>query len=157
MGGDPLEKAKQVAEIVRLFRQMNRYMRRDSPDVWIDLTLTVPQLKSLFFIANEGTTNLRKLATALKVTPSNVTGIVDRLFQQGLVSRQENPEDRRVSLLKLTEHGEGIVENLRERRTSYLSRVVSRLHSNELSLLEKGFAAMVRVAQEEERNESNRS
>jgi DNA-binding MarR family transcriptional regulator len=153
-----LEKAKQVAEIVRLYRQMNRYMRRDSPDVWIDLTLTVPQLKSLFFIADEGTTNFKKLARALKVTPSNVTGIVDRLFQQGLVSRQENPEDRRVSLLKLTEHGEAIVENLRERRTSYLSRVLGRLHSNELSLVEKGLAAMVRVAQEEEeRNESHRS
>jgi DNA-binding MarR family transcriptional regulator len=157
LGGSLLEKAKQIAEIIKLYRQMNRYMRHDSPDVWMDLTLTVPQLKSLFFITNEGTTNLRKLAAALKVTPSNVTGIVDRLVQQGLVSRQENPEDRRVSLLKPTEHGEAVVDNLRERRTSYLSRVLGQLRSHELSLLEGGLAAMVRVAREEERNESHRS
>jgi DNA-binding MarR family transcriptional regulator len=153
-----LEKAKQIAEIIRLYRQMNRYMRRDSPDVWMDLTLTVPQLKSLFFITNEGTTNLRKLATALKVTPSNVTGIVDRLVQQGLVSRQGSPEDRRVFLLRPTEHGEAVVDNLRERRMSYLSGVLGKLHSDELSLLKMGLTAMVRVAQEEEeRNESHRS
>ena len=153
-----MEKAKQIAEIIRFYRLVNRYMRRDSPDVWMDLTLTVPQLKSLFFITNEGTTNLRKLATALNVTPSNVTGIVDRLVQQGLVSRQENPKDRRVSLLRPTEHGEATVDNLRERRTSYLSRVLGQLRSNELSLLERGLAAMGRVAlEEEERNESHRS
>jgi DNA-binding MarR family transcriptional regulator len=145
-GGDPLERAQQIAEIIRLYRQVNRYMRQDSPDVWMDLTLTIPQLKSLFFIANEGTTNFRKLATALKVTPSNVTGIVDRLFQQGLVTRQENPEDRRVSLLKATEHGEAIVDNLRERRATYLSRVLSKLGAEELSNLKKGLAAMVRAA-----------
>ena len=153
-----MEKEKQIAEIIRLYRQVNRYMRRDSLDVWMDLALTVPQLKSLFFIANEGTTNLRKLATALKVTPSNVTGIVDRLVQQGLVSRRENPEDRRVSLLRPTEHGQAVVDNLRERKTSYLSRVLGQLPSNELSLLGRGLAAMVRVSrEEEERNEPHRS
>jgi DNA-binding MarR family transcriptional regulator len=153
-----LEKAKQIAEIIRLYRQMNRYMRRDSPDVWMDLTLTVPQLKSLFFITNEGTTNFRKLATALKVTPSNVTGIVDRLVQQGLVSRQESPEDRRVFLLRPTEHGEKVADSLRERRMSYLSRVLGKLRPGKLSLLKMGLEAMVRAAQEEEeRNESHRS
>jgi DNA-binding MarR family transcriptional regulator len=153
-----LDGAQEIAEIIRLYRQVNRYMQRDSPDVWMDLTLTVPQLKSLFFIANEGTTNLRKLAAALKVTPSNVTGIVDRLFQQGLVTRQENPEDRRVSLLRPTEHGEAVVDNLRERRTTYLARVLGKLDADELANLKKGLAAMVRAAgMQEERNESNRS
>jgi DNA-binding MarR family transcriptional regulator len=124
----------------------------------MDLTLTVPQLKSLFFIANEGTTNLRKLATALKVTPSNVTGIVDRLFQQGLVTREENPEDRRIYLLRTTEQGEAVVDKLRERRTTYLSRVLGKLGTDELSNLKKGLAAMVRAAGiKEEGNESNRS
>lgn len=153
-----MEKARQIAKIIRLYRQVNMYMRRDSPDVWMDLTLTVPQLKSLFFIANEGTTNLKKLAAALKVTPSNVTGIVDRLVQQGLVSRQENPEDRRVSLLRPTEQGEAVVDNLKERRTSYLSRILRQLGTDELSILEKGLVSMVRAARKQEgRNEPNRS
>ena len=153
-----MDGAEEISEIIRLYRQVNRYMRRDSLDVWMDLALTVPQLKSLFFIANEGTTNLRKLAAALKVTPSNVTGIVDRLVQQGLVSRQENPEDRRVSLLRPTAQGEAVVENLKERKTSYLSRILGQLGADELSILGKGLAAMVRAAQkEEEKNEPHRS
>ena len=152
-----MERAQQIAEVIKLFRQMQRYVRRDSPDVWMDLTLTVPQLKSLFFIANEDPTNLSKLATALKVTPSNVTGIVERLVQQGLVTRQENPEDRRVSLLRPTKQGEAVVDNLRERRTRYLSRILGQLGAGELSSLERGLSAMVMAAQtQEEKNESNR-
>jgi len=52
----------------------------------MDLSLTIGQLKSLFFIDFEGSTNFKKLATALGVTPPNVTGIVDHLVEQGLVT-----------------------------------------------------------------------
>ncbi len=153
-----METNERIAEIINLYRQVNVLMRRDSPDVWMDLTLTVPQLKSLFFIANERTTNLKKLAVALKVTPSNVTGIVDRLVQQGLVTRQENPDDRRVSLLRTTEQGISVVDNLKERRSSYLSRILAQLGPEELSSLENGLGAMLREARrQEENNESNRS
>jgi len=71
------------------------------PDAWMELSLSVAQLKSLFFISKEGSTNFKKLAQALRVTPSNVTGIVDHLVEEGLVSRQENPEDRRMLMLQL--------------------------------------------------------
>lgn len=141
-----MDRAKVIAEIVELQRRLNRFMRRDSIDFWMNISLTVPQLKSLFFIVNKGSTSPRRLAAALKVTPSNVTGIIDRLVEQGLVSRRESPEDRRVLLLQATQKGEGIIGSLRERRTSYLSRTLTLLTARELASLSRGLSALVRAA-----------
>ena len=42
---------------------------------------------------------MRHLASLLKCDPSNVTFLVDRLEERGLVERQTDPADRRVKLV----------------------------------------------------------
>ena len=107
-------------------------------------------MKCLFFISNHGTTNFKKLAAALKVTPANLTGVIDRLVDQGLVSRTENPEDRRMMLLKLTEKGEALVTELRERRVSYLSKALRGLTPEELTVITRGLDLLARAVEAEE-------
>jgi DNA-binding MarR family transcriptional regulator len=46
------------------------------------------------------------LAEALHCDSSNVTGIVDRLEERGLVRRESAAGDRRVKLVVLTDEGE---------------------------------------------------
>ena len=153
------DKTSLIGEIVALHRRVNRALRQRAPDPWMNLNLTIGQVKSLFFITNQGSTTSRRLAVALKVTPSNVTGIVDRLVQQGLVSRQENPEDRRALLLRATEEGEAIVADLRERRASYLTELLSRLSAEELATIARGLALLanaVEVSEEGAEDERNR-
>ena len=45
------------------------------------------------------------LAASLNCYPSNITGIVDRLESQGLVTRTPDPHDRRVTLISLSPAG----------------------------------------------------
>jgi DNA-binding MarR family transcriptional regulator len=145
-----IDKAKLIKEAVELQRRVNHALEQSAPDTWkawMNLNLTIAQLKSLFFIAREGSTNFRKLAAALGVTPSNVTGIIDRLVEQGLVSRRENPEDRRELLLQTTEKGKALLTNLRESRRSHMSRILAHLSLEELSYLVQGFTALVKAAE----------
>ena len=126
------------------------------PKALLDLNLTIGQLKSLFFIGFEGSTNVSRLAEALGVTPPNITGIVDRLVEQGLVSRQENPENRRMTLLKLTEKGNQTLNKLRINELSHISTILNKLTVEELSALVQGLSALVRVTKQiegEERDE----
>lgn len=118
-----------------------------APEAWMDLSLTIGQLKSLFFIDYEGSTNFRRLATALGVTPPNITGIIDRLVERGLVSREENPEDRRILLLKTTEKGKALLAKLRETGISRMSGILARLSIEELSALAQGLAAVARESE----------
>jgi DNA-binding MarR family transcriptional regulator len=146
-----LDKSALIKEIVELQRRINRNMRHNTLDAWMGLNLTVPQIKSLFFIANQGTTNFTKLAAALGVTPANVTGIIDRLVEQGLVSRQENPGDRRMLMLRVTEKGENTITNLRERRAGYTTKVLSHLTAEKLNTVLRGFSLFVEAAEAHEK------
>jgi DNA-binding MarR family transcriptional regulator len=142
-----MEKSDLISEIVKLDRETHRIIRQHSFNAWMELNLTVPQLKSLFFISNRRGSNPGKLAAALSVTPPNVTGIVDRLVEQGLLVRQQLPEDRRVLMLETTEKGEAILSDLRERRISTMREILSHLGVEELSCLAKGLSALVKAAQ----------
>jgi DNA-binding MarR family transcriptional regulator len=143
-------KKRLIREIIELQRKADRARRQYELDVWMGLTLTRAQLKSLFFISNQGSTNSKELAAALKVTPTNTTGIVDRLVKQGLVSRTEDTRDRRMLLLRATDEGEELLAKLRERRRGYMSEVMSRMSVDELATLAQGLASLVKATQDYE-------
>jgi DNA-binding MarR family transcriptional regulator len=141
-----VNKSESVQEVVELQRQVGRIIGQHVPSVWIDSGLTITQLRSLFLIANKGRTNFRKLAEALGVTPSNVTGIADRLEEQGLVSRTQNPEDRRETTLQATDKGEALVSNLKEAGMKQMTRILSLLSVGDLSSLIRGLSAFIEAA-----------
>jgi len=107
------------------------------------LKLSIGQLKSLFFISNRGQTNLGSLAAALKVTPTNTTGIVERLVKRGLISRTENPEDRRFLVLKTTTRGEQLVSELRQRRSERMREILGRLNDSDITRLKTALKSLV--------------
>jgi DNA-binding MarR family transcriptional regulator len=141
-----VDKSELVQEVVELQRQVGRIIGQHVPSVWIDSGLTITQLRSLFLITNKGSTNFTKLAEALGVTPSNVTGIVDRLEEQGLVSRTQNPEDRREMTLQATDKGEALVSDLKEAGVKQMTRILSLLSVKELSCLIRGLSAFIGAA-----------
>ena len=142
-------KPELVIEAVELQRRVNRALRQ-TPDPWLGLNLTIAQLKTLFFISNRGSTNSRSLAEALAVTPSNVTGIIDRLVEHQLVSRQEDPKDRRALQLRVTDKGESILAGLRERRATHMSEILEQLTEKDLNRIIEGLTLLVKAAEQYE-------
>ena len=120
-------------------------MAKYEPEAWLDLDLTISQLKSLLFIESEGATNAKSLATALRVTPPDVTRIIDHLTEQELVSRRENPKDRRMLLLQTTEKGRAMLAKLREHHTARLAYILIHLSTEELAVLSEGLTALLKA------------
>jgi DNA-binding MarR family transcriptional regulator len=69
------------------------------------LGLSFPQAHALKVLRPGHPIPMRELADSLHCDPSNITGIVDRLGDRGLVERGSAPGDRRVKTLMLTEEG----------------------------------------------------
>jgi DNA-binding MarR family transcriptional regulator len=67
--------------------------------------LTKPQAGALLQLDPERPIPMSGLAGALMCDASNVTGIVDRLEDRGLVERRSAPHDRRIKMLALTPAG----------------------------------------------------
>ena len=65
-----------------------------------------PQQMIALRMLGSGPRKMSELAEALFCDNSNVTGIVDRLEERGLVRREPSETDRRVKLLVLTKEGE---------------------------------------------------
>jgi DNA-binding MarR family transcriptional regulator len=70
-----------------------------------EFELAPQQMIALRMLAS-GPRKMSELAQALFCDNSNVTGIVDRLEERGLVRREAAEGDRRVKLLVLTKEGE---------------------------------------------------
>jgi MarR family 2-MHQ and catechol resistance regulon transcriptional repressor len=71
--------------------------------------LTTPQFGVLEALYHLGPLPLGELAEKLLVTGGNVTYVMDRLEEQGLVSRERSSADRRVVRAQLTDAGARLV------------------------------------------------
>ena len=80
-----------------------------------EFELSPPQATALATLDPEQPMPMSELAGTLRCDNSNVTGIVDRLEERGLVERRAAEHDRRVKRLHLTEEGAGVQAALRAR------------------------------------------
>jgi DNA-binding MarR family transcriptional regulator len=74
-----------------------------------------PQQMIALRMLGAGPRKMSELAQSLFCDNSNVTGIVDRLEQRGLVRREAAEGDRRVKLLVLTKEGEKMRHEITKR------------------------------------------
>lgn len=70
-----------------------------------DCSLTNPQATLLRLMDPDRPGPMSALATAAGCHASNITGLVDRLEEQGLVTRRPSEDDRRVKNICLTPRG----------------------------------------------------
>ena len=82
--------------------------------------LSFSQVNALIYISREQPVTLGSLVHHLGFTPAAISQLVDRLVEQGLVSRVEDPRDRRSKLLSLTESGTALITEGRRARHRWL-------------------------------------
>jgi DNA-binding MarR family transcriptional regulator len=89
--------------------------------------LTVVQLYTLVQMKPHHPLPMNMIADVLACDPSNVTGIIDRLFSQHYIERQEKPTDRRVKMISLTPKGEQLQKKVIKDILAYQSDVLEKL------------------------------
>jgi MarR family transcriptional regulator, organic hydroperoxide resistance regulator len=136
------EQQELINQIIGLDGRLRHCMEDGSPEVWLELNLSIAQLKTLIFINHEEESNFKRVAEALGVTPPNVTGIIERLVEHGLVNRTENPKNRRMLMLSLTETGKSLLRKLKERKIAHLSAVLSSMTLEQLSAVFQGLSIL---------------
>lgn len=101
-----------------------------------DCQITAAQATLLRVMDDDRPMTMSSLATVLGCHASNVTGLVDRLEEQGLVERRPSEEDRRVKHICLTPRGREARDNLRSSLYAPPPEL-ARLDDTELAALEK--------------------
>jgi DNA-binding MarR family transcriptional regulator len=70
--------------------------------------LTGPQLTVVKLLEQVGDLSLSELSDKIRAQNSTVTGIIDRMEREGLVTRERSKEDRRVVHIRLTPKGRAL-------------------------------------------------
>lgn len=76
--------------------------------------LSTARVHLLWQLGTAGPATQRSLADALRVSPRNVTGLVDALVDSGHVTREPHPTDRRAVVVTLTDAGRRFVAQLQK-------------------------------------------
>jgi DNA-binding MarR family transcriptional regulator len=125
-GANPRERREQTDRFVTALLAASRALVGVSVRSLSELhdTVTLPQFRTLVVLESHGVTNLNRLARVLDVNASSAVRMIDRLLAAGLVTRRENPDNRRQVLLEVTPTGADIVRRVIARRRREITRIV---------------------------------
>lgn len=82
-----------------------------------------------------GGMKLGELSQRLMVSNGNITGLVERLVEQGLLDRQPAPNDRRTQLVKLTAEGRRVFRAMAAAHENWIADLFAELSSSERETL----------------------
>jgi DNA-binding MarR family transcriptional regulator len=83
-----------------------------------DAAITLPQVLLLSHVERRGTASPSELARAVHASLPAVSQMLDRLVQQGLLTRTEDPVDRRRKSLATTPAARSVLRKLGEARSA---------------------------------------
>ena len=106
-------------------------------------SLTPARTHLLWVLQHLGPSTQQALATELKVSPRNVTGLVDALEGGGFVSRLPHPTDRRAILVTLTDQGSQTMTRMQQERAQLAAELVADLTTVQLAQLRTGLDSVV--------------
>jgi DNA-binding MarR family transcriptional regulator len=99
------------------------------------LGVSMTHVHVLTLLRHHGAMPMGKLAEFLDGSMSNVTGIVDRMEERGLVERVRVPDDRRVVLVRSTGAGDDAIAEMELVRSDTLARIMARLDDDQFRRL----------------------
>jgi DNA-binding MarR family transcriptional regulator len=104
-----------------------RQLRDKSAETVAPWGITPAHLRALRTLNRHGTMRLSELSDRLQVAPRTATEVVDALESRDLVRRRADPGDRRATLVEVTEHGAGVMAEIRATRGTEAGRIFGRL------------------------------
>ncbi len=139
-----LEEAVETLErlMPRLMRRLFFDLTADSP-LW---ELPLPQLKVLGMLERRDNRRMSEIGERLGVALSTVTQVADRLEQRGWVRRVDDPGDRRVVRLALTEAGRRLMGERRSARRGRLVALLGSLDEEERARIVDAIETLYRTA-----------
>jgi MarR family 2-MHQ and catechol resistance regulon transcriptional repressor len=116
----------------KAFHAAAKYLYAGLEETGIDDT----DFRILEALLNKGPLPVNTIGPKVFLTPGSISVAVDRLFDRGLVSRVESPEDRRVRVVSLTAKGKELITPVFRKHASEIAKVFADASPKELRSLE---------------------
>jgi DNA-binding MarR family transcriptional regulator len=138
-----------VERLLNLAAELFRITLPIVPREILELDVTMPQLKIMFLLFVDGPKRMSDLAADLGVTLATATGLADRLVERDIVTRESQPDDRRVVLCRLSRSGQRYISRIWESAGDHMKKLLRSLDIGNLKSLTAALEAMMAAAQSE--------
>ena len=108
--------------------------------------VSMPQLSTLMRLYHEGACGVSDIGSHLGVTSAAASQMIDRLVQQGLLERSEDPNDRRGKHIQVTLKGRKVIEDGIEARRLWMEELTSELTPEEQQLITHALILLTQAA-----------
>ena len=109
--------------------------------------LSTPQIHALMYIFHAGECQVSDIGALADVSNAAASQLVERLVQQDLVDRREDPENRRYKLVTLSEKGKNLIhDSVMSNR--FLMEIMTTLTPEQLQVVHDTFTFLVQTGQQ---------
>ena len=110
-------------------------------------TVTMAQLKVLMLLGAKPETHMSELTTDLHLSLSTVSGLVEKLVENGLAARRTDDADRRQVLVSLTAQGGMFLDRFQELGKETLRELLSQLTADEVETVAQAMNVLIGAAE----------
>jgi len=108
--------------------------------------VSMPQLSTLMRLYHQGACGVSDIGSHLGVTNAAASQMIDRLVQQGLLERSEDPNDRRVKHIQVTPKGRRLVDDGIGARRLWMEELTTELSAEDQELITRALILLTEAA-----------
>lgn len=138
-----IDRAQLAGRLRLAVTRLHRRLRQEA-----DSGLSATAQSALSTIARRGPLPLGELAALEGVRPPSITATVAALEAQGLVTREPDPVDRRISRVATSPRGKLRLQRDRTRKTAFLANRLAGLSDDDLAALEHAAGVLERILED---------
>jgi outer membrane protein len=120
-------------KVIELSPLIARGFLQDARHFLAKCEITLPQFLVLDFLSRNEKSTMNTLAKHLRITPPATTGLIDRLINQELVTRNNDIKDRRIIWIELTQKGQAMVSAIKKQKIQGIVNMFSHISTEDRS------------------------
>jgi DNA-binding MarR family transcriptional regulator len=112
---------KLAAELLELWHHLMRGSSQQMYALIAELDVSITQMKTLHVLADGGSElSVKELSDRLGLSLPGASRIVDALMRRGWLERREDPDDRRMKRVRITDEGRKVLDRIEAARLAGL-------------------------------------
>ncbi|GAB4111857.1 MAG: MarR family transcriptional regulator [Roseiflexaceae bacterium] len=140
----PEQQVQPIDVVQALGRLIPAYQHWSSANIPTD-GLSPARMRVLRFLRESGPVSMRAVKDWCGTSATNITGLIDGLEAEGLVQRQADPHDRRVTLLTITAEGDRRSHSDWERYEARSATVFEQLEPSQRAVLLESIEQLIKL------------
>ena len=115
---------------------LNLHKKIFSPDeIMKNFSFPPSHVKVILYLKRNGDASISEIARHLIISKPNMTPIIDKLISEDMVNRFNDPKDRRIIRVQLTDKAHNFVKEQEKVIKNTLAKKISTLNSDDLERL----------------------